>query len=348
MGLTTTCIGAYPKPSYLALPDWFDDLDTRDPTGGWLAAMQALGEEAEVMLDRATREAVQDQVNAGIDIPTDGEVGRENYIHYHCRHLDQIDFNNLTECAVRNGNYSARLPTVRGPVRVAQRFLARDWRRAQQHTDRPVKITMPGPLTVADTLADTFYRDPAALGKDIAIALNSEVHDLARAGCRHIQIDEPLFARYPNRALDYGIENLERAFHDCPAEVTRTVHICCGYPDKIDREDYPKAPCDSYEQLANTIDESSIMAVSLEDAHRHNDLRLLEKFSRTTVLLGVVAIASSRIEPVDEIRERLGQALNHIDPNRLMAAPDCGLGILGRQRAREKLRNLCQAARSLP
>ena len=310
--------------------------------------MRALGAEAEVMLDRATRDAVQDQVDAGIDIPTDGEVGRENYIHYHCRHLDQIDFENLTEQPVRSGNYTARLPTVRGPVRVAQKFLVRDWRRAQQHTDRPVKITMPGPLTVADTLADTFYQDPAALGKDIAIALNCEVHDLARAGCRHIQIDEPLFARYPERALDYGIENLERAFHDCPAEVTRTVHICCGYPDKIDREDYPKAPRDSYAQLADTIDDSSIMAVSLEDAHRHNDLKLLEKFSRTTVLLGVVAIASSRIETVEEIRERLHLALNHIESNRLVAAPDCGLGILGRQRALAKLRNLCQAAHSLP
>jgi 5-methyltetrahydropteroyltriglutamate--homocysteine methyltransferase len=275
-------------------------------------------------------------------------VGRENYIHYHCRHLDQIDFENLTEQPVRSGNYTARLPTVRGPVRVAQKFLVRDWRRAQQHTDRPVKITMPGPLTVADTLADTFYQDPAALGKDIAIALNCEVHDLARAGCRHIQIDEPLFARYPGRALDYGIENLERAFHDCPAEVTRTVHICCGYPDKIDREDYPKAPRDSYAQLADTIDESSVMAVSLEDAHRHNDLKLLEKFSRTTVLLGVVAIASSRIETVEEIRERLRLALNHIEPNRLVAAPDCGLGILGRQRALAKLRNLSLAAHSLP
>ena len=119
-------------------------------------------------------------------------------------------------------------------------------------------------------------------------------------------------------------------------------------PDKIDREDYPKAPLDSYDRLACALDESSIMAVSLEDAHRHNDLKLLEKFSRTTVLLGVVAIASSRIETVEEIRERLRLAMNHIEPNRLLAAPDCGLGILGRQRSLAKLRHLCQAAHSLP
>ena len=130
--------------------------------------------------------------------------------------------------------------------------------------------------------------------------------------------------------------------------MTRTVHVCCGYPDKIDREDYPKAPLDSYDRLAQAIDESSIMAVSLEDAHRPNDLKLLEKFSRTTVLLGVVAIARSRVESVEEIRERLLLALNHTEPGRLMAAPDCGLGILGRERAMAKLTNLCQAARSLP
>ncbi|MEC9092348.1 MAG: cobalamin-independent methionine synthase II family protein [Planctomycetota bacterium] len=344
----TTCIGAYPKPDYLCLPDWFDDLDKPDPTRGWREALDALGEEAESLLDRATHDVVQDQVNAGIDIPTDGEVGRENYIHYHCRHLENIDFQNLTQRPLRNGNYAARLPTVRGPLRPRELFLRRDWKRAQKHTEKPVKITMPGPLTMTDTLADGFYPDSVSLGKDIASALNQEVRDLANAGCRHIQIDEPLFARHPLRALDYGIENLERAFEGCPAEVTRTVHICCGYPDKIDRDDYPKAPLDSYERLAAALDESSIMAVSLEDAHRPNDLTLLEKFSRTTVLLGVVAIAKSRVETVEEIRSRLQLALNHIEPHRLMVAPDCGLGILGRTRSVKKLRNLCQAARSLP
>ncbi|NKC14529.1 MAG: 5-methyltetrahydropteroyltriglutamate--homocysteine methyltransferase [Gammaproteobacteria bacterium] len=343
MKLLSTTIGAYPKPSYLTLPDWFDDLDTTTPTKGWLEALEAMGNAAADIVYRATHEAVHDQVNAGIDIPTDGEIARENYVHYHCRHLHGIDFGELTERSVRTGNYTSFLPTVRGPISARGLFLADDWKRAQAATSRPVKMTMPGPLTVADTVADAHYGDMDAFGRDLAAALNKEVHALADAGCQHIQIDEPLFARYPERALDYGLENLERAFHKCPKNVTRTVHICCGYPNRIDAEHYPKAPLDSYWKIAKSIDESTIMAVSLEDAHRYNDLALLEQFEKTTIILGVVAIAKSRVEPVEEIRWRLQEALEHIDSHRLIAAPDCGLGILGRDLARTKLRHLCQA-----
>ncbi|MEC7416870.1 MAG: 5-methyltetrahydropteroyltriglutamate--homocysteine methyltransferase [SAR324 cluster bacterium] len=348
MSLRTTTIGAYPKPDYVKLPDWFDDLDSPDPTAGWAEALNALGDDAGAILERGTHEAVLDQVNAGIDIPTDGEIARENYIHYHCRHLEGIDFEQLSEKALRTGNYLARLPTVRGPLQPRDLFLADDWKRAQQATDRPVKITMPGPLTVGDTIVDDYYGDLKTLGKAVAEALNQEVLSLAEAGCRHIQIDEPLFARYPERALEFGVENLERAFHGCPEGVMRTAHMCCGYPDRIDREDYPKAPLDSYVRIADAMEESSVMAISLEDAHRHNDLNLLDRYKTTTIILGVVAIAKSRVEPVEEIRERLKAALEHIDAERLIAAPDCGLGILGRDLALKKLRNLSEAAHSLP
>ncbi len=348
MSLRTTTIGAYPKPDYVKLPDWFDDLDSPDPTAGWAEALNALGDDAGAILERGTHEAVLDQVNAGIDIPTDGEIARENYIHYHCRHLEGIDFEQLSEKALRTGNYLARLPTVRGPLQPRDLFLADDWKRAQQATDRPVKITMPGPLTVGDTIVDDYYGDLKTLGKAVAEALNQEVLSLAEAGCRHIQIDEPLFARYPERALEFGVENLERAFHGCPEGVMRTAHMCCGYPDRIDREDYPKAPLDSYVRIADAMEESSVMAISLEDAHRHNDLNLLDHYKTTTIILGVVAIAKSRVEPVEEIRERLKAALEHIDAERLIAAPDCGLGILGRDLALKKLRNLSEAAHSLP
>ena len=350
MPIVTTTIGAYPKPEYVRLPDWFtcpQGPDTPDPTQGWAAAMAALGDDAESIIARGVSEAIGDQDGAGIDIPTDGEIAREDYIHYHCRHIDGVSFERLEEKAVRNGAHRARLPTILRPVRAGAPFLAADYRRAQSCTDRAVKITMPGPMTISDTTVDLHYDDPRALGRDLAAALNREVLALADAGCRHIQIDEPLFARRPDAALEYGFEHLERAFQGCPEHVTRTVHMCCGYPDRLDRPDYPKADPGSYLRLADAIEETTIDAISIEDAHRPNDLSLLERFRRTTVILGVVAIAKSRIERTEEIAERLGVALGHIDSHRLIAAPDCGLGLLGRNLARSKLANLCRAARAV-
>ena len=347
MALTTTCIGAWPKPACVALPDWFggtEGPDTADPTARWADAFAALGDETEAVLARGVAEAIADQVEAGIDVPTDGEIPRENYIHYHCRHLDGFDFARLGEKALRGGTYRARLPTVVGPVRAREPFLVHDWRRAQRCTERAVKLTMPGPMTVADTNVDRFYGDPKALGAAIADALNVEVLALATAGCRHVQIDEPLFARRPDDALAFGFEHLERAFHGCPPNVVRTVHMCCGYPDALDREDYPKADPGAYARLADAIEASSIDAVSLEAAHRPIDLAVLERLPTTRVVLGVVAIAKRRVETVEEIERQLRRALDHVDADRLVAAPDCGLGLLGRDRAVAKLRNLCAAA----
>ena len=350
MPLTTTCIGAYPKPDYVKLPDWFtvpEGCDTSDPTGLWEQAMADLGPDAPEIIARGVAQAIADQIACGVDIPTDGEISRENYIHYHCRHLNGFDFAHLTRRAVRGGTYEAALPTIVGPVSARDLFLVDDWKRAQANCKRAVKITMPGPMTISDTNVDAFYHDPKKLGADIADALNREVRALADAGCVHIQIDEPLFARKPDAALDYGFENLERAFHKCPQSSQRTVHMCCGYPDRIDRDDYPKADPDSYMQIADAIEDSSIDAVSFEDAHRHNDLALLERLATTKVIFGVVTIARSHVETVDEIRERLRAALGHIDSERLVAAPDCGLGLLGRDLAMQKLTNMCEAARSL-
>ncbi len=350
MGLTTTCIGAYPKPEIVKLPDWFtiaDGPDSADPTKQWAQAMDDLGPEATEIINRGIGEAIADQVECGIDIPTDGEIVRENYIHYHCRHLNGFDFTHLTKKQVRGGNYAANLPSIVGPVSLKQSYIVSDWKNAQTFTNRSVKITMPGPMTVADTNADNFYNDPKKLGSDLADALNKEVLALADAGCIHIQIDEPVFARQPQNALDFGFENLEKAFHGCPDHVVRTVHMCCGYPDRLDHPDYPKADQQAYHQIADAVEYSSIDAVSFEDAHRHNDLRLLEQFETTSVIFGAVAIAKSRVETVEEIRDRLKQALQHIDAHRLIAAPDCGLGLLGREIAMAKLRNLSEAAGSL-
>ena len=346
--MKTTTIGAYPKPDYLDLPDWFrKGTGTADPTIGFLEAVNALGEEAEELFRRAARDVIRDQEAAGIDVVTDGEVRRENYMLYHARHLAGIDYRKLTGRWHRANAFFSHVPTIVGPISATGLFLVHDWRVAQSFTPHPVKCTVPGPFTLTDTLGDEHYGDPEQACRALSGAINSEVLALAEAGCRHIQIDEPAFVRMVPDALNWGIECLERAFHGCPDEVTRVVHICCSYPEYLDQPDPPKGPSEAYKELADALEDAEIDAVSIEDAHRPNDLGLLERFAQTTVILGVIDIANSSVEPVDEIRARLESALRHIDPARLMAAPDCGLGVLGGELARKKLRNMCEAARTL-
>jgi len=351
MPLPTTTIGAYPKPDYLPFRDWFTVDHGMTDAGGevtrnYTKAMAAADAETEALFDRATQEAVADQMAAGIDIPTDGEQRRENYIHYHCRHLTGFDFENLTARVLRDGAYEAELPTIRGKIAPkGQHFLPADYKSAQDHADRQVKLTVPGPLTIMDTCVDAHYEDRAALARDLGDALNHEIRALADAGCTYIQLDEPLFARNVDEALEFGIDGLDRCFHKVPADVTRVMHMCCGYPNHLDDTEYHKADPGSYFRLADGIDQSSIHQVSIEDAHRHNDLSLLERFANSSVIFGAVAIAQSDVEPVEAIVDRLRLALNHIDKDRLIAAPDCGLGLLGRDLARAKLAQLCEAAK---
>ena len=348
MALPTTCIGVYPKPACLPKFDWFQTepgTDAAYSTAHYEGALAGMGADAESLFARAAREVIADQADAGVDVVTDGEVRRENYVHYHCRHLQGVDFANLVEQDARGGGFRTLLPCIRDAVAAGEPFLPHDWRVAQSLSDRPVKTTIPGPLTIGDTVADAYYYDARARGEALASAINREVLALAAAGCRHIQIDEPVFARRVPDALAFGLEHLERCFHGAPAGVVRTLHICCGYPGRLDNEDYPKAPVSAYGDLAEAIDRSSVDAVSIEDAHRPNDLALLERFRSTTVILGVVAIARSRVETVEEIRDRLRAAQAYIDPARLAAAPDCGLGLLSRDQARAKLAAMCAAAR---
>jgi len=348
--MLTTTIGAYPKPAEVPVRDWFQmagGTDTPEPTAGYAETVRQYGDRLQAILDRATTLVVREQVELGIDIPTDGEVRRENYIHYHCRHLHGIDFARLSEREMR-GHYQALLPTIVGPIAAGPPFLVRDWEVAQSATRKPVKMTVPGPLTIGDSLADEHYQgDARARGAALADALNVEIRRLADTGCPVIQVDEPVMARKVPDALAFGAEHLERCFHKVPPSTERVVHVCCGYPDVLDAEDYPKAPKEAYLELAGVLDEIAIDAISIEDAHRPNDLALLERFARRKVILGVIAIGRRRIEEVEEVRDRLRAALGHIDARRLLAAPDCGLGLLGRDLARAKLAVLAEAAHDL-
>ncbi|MEM7206897.1 MAG: cobalamin-independent methionine synthase II family protein [Pseudomonadota bacterium] len=351
--IKTTCIGAYPKPEYTPVIDWFDYQGGMVSEGGevtrrYTESMANADDEIEALLVRATQEAIEDQVSCGVDIPTDGEQRRENYIHYHCRHLTGVDFVNLTKRVLRDGAYEAELPTINGRIEPrGDHFLDSDFRIAQSFCEQPVKITVPGPVTIMDTTANVHYDSMRDLAFDLADAINYEVRALADAGCQYIQVDEPLFARNVERAMDFGVECLDRCFDGVPDHVTRVMHMCCGYPDKLDSVDYHKADRKCYFDLAAAVDKSSVDQISIEDAHRYNDLSLLELFKQSTVIFGAMAIAKSGVESVDGISSRLKAALDYIDRDRFVVAPDCGLGFLGRDLAMTKLRNMCEAARSV-
>lgn len=345
--LLTTAIGAFPKPDYVPLADWYSvrEVSRARPTATYEEFLADRNNDVHALFDRATREVVRDQISAGIDVPTDGEIRREHYVYYHCRQIAGIDFQNLTAKTMRSGSWRADVPTITGPLSARAPFLAQDWRTAQAGADRPVKITVPGPMTIIDSTADVFYGDPAKLAAALADVINVEIRRLAVAGCQWIQVDEPVLARLPEMAVEFGIDTLARCFHGVPSTTNRVVHICCGYPAELDMEDYPKADAETYFSLADGLEQASIDVVSFEDAHRNNDLALLERFATTKIIWGVVDIANSRIEPVDDIVARLTATLDHIDANRLIAGPDCGLVMLGRDRALDKLRNLATAAK---
>ena len=293
----------------------------------------------------AAKEIIDLQVNAGIAIPTDGEVRRENYIHYHCRHLDGYDFKCLEHRILRDGAYETSLPAIRRPGKHGGRgYAAHDYTVSQNVSQAPVEFTLPGPLTIMDTTADCFYNDRPRLNREPADTVNKEILALVDAGCRYIQVDEPLFARQVQDSLDFGIEGLERCFHGVPDNVTKIVHMCCGYPDHLDDEAYKKADPDSYHRLARHVDAIGIDQVSIEDAHCCNDLTLLESFENVSIIFGSVSVARSRVETVDSVEGRIRSALNYIDRERLIIAPDCGLGLLPTELAVAKLKVMCAAA----
>ena len=226
--------------------------------------------------------------------------------------------------------------------------MVHDWIEAQKLSSRPVKVTLPGPMTITDTIANEYYTSNKQLCEDLAQAINIEIKRLVDVGCKYIQVDEPLFARKPKQAIEYGISNLEKCFDSISSpDVEKITHICCGYPDKLDAVNYPKAPIESYNQISKLLDNSIIDCISIEDAHRYNDLTLLDKFRTKKIIIGLIKISSSVEETSQEINSRVKVLLEHIDRERLIAAPDCGLGLLPRKLAMKKLKTMVKAVKNI-
>jgi 5-methyltetrahydropteroyltriglutamate--homocysteine methyltransferase len=349
--LVTTVVGSFPKPKYLPIEDWFDatrknqGMNTSKITRLYTDYSKNQNPNDEKLFIKAAKEIINLQLDAGIMIPTDGEVRRENYIHYHCRYLDGFDFDNLEFQVWRDGAYESYLPAIRNKIFHNQNsYSVHDFKASQNVSPVPIKFTLPGPLTIMDTAVDCCYFNRPKLNYDLAETINKEILALVDAGCSFIQVDEPLFARQVDDALSFGMEGIDRCFHKVPSNVTKILHLCCGYPDHLDDVNYKKADPESYFILANHIDQLPVNQISIEDAHCCNDLNLLEHFKNSTVILGSIAIAKSQIEKIDDIENRIRQALEHIDKNRLVIAPDCGLGLLNSNLAVAKLKVMCEAA----
>lgn len=336
--LTTTVIGSWPKPTWLSESGWAIDRWDIDRT--W----KFEGEQLRRKQDEGTEWALREQEATGVDIVSDGEERRDNYICYHCRHLDGFDFEQRVRKTVKAGAYDLAVPTVTGPVASRQVFLPADYQFVRDRTDRPVKMTLPGPMTIIDLAKDEYYGDEVVLAMDLAAAIRVEVEALALVGCDIVQFDEPAFVRYPEKVFEYGLRALEGCF-DGITGITTVVHICCGAPS--DLEGQPKANAEYYASIASALAISKIDQISIEGAHRPLDLEVLQKFGKKDIIFGLVDIGERCVETVEEIENRVRGVLNHVEPDRLLLGPDCGMIYLDPEVAKAKLTNLVSAAHRL-
>jgi len=222
---------------------------------------------------------------------------------------------------------------------------------ANSYETKPqMKYTIPGPMTLVDVLSDDFYGEEKKreMIEDLISCVNKEILALVEHGCKIIQVDEPVLMRKPQDAIDYGIEDLAACFKGVPSSVTTAAHLCCGYPSYLDHEGYKKADKQLYVKLAPLLDKTGINQFSIEDAECCNDLsELLPNFKNSSVILGAVTVARSAIESEEKIKSRAEEALKHIDHERLILAPDCGLGFLSNDMINSKVENMVKVANGL-
>jgi 5-methyltetrahydropteroyltriglutamate--homocysteine methyltransferase len=330
--LPTTVVGSYPQP------DWL--VDRAVLTGRLPPRVQAkeIWRVKEPMLegaqDDATLLAIRDMERAGIDIVTDGEARRESYSNRFALALDGLDLDNPAEVIGRTGKQTT-VPRVIGPIKRRGPVEARDAAFLAANTDRMTKITLPGPFTMSRQAKDEYYGDPEAMAMAYAEAVNEEAKDLKRAGVDIIQLDEPWMEQFPDEGRQYGLKALNRALEGI--EGTTIVHVCFGYayvvPDKPHA--YSILP-----YLAGCIADQ----ISIEAAQPNLDLSVLRELPGKTILLGVLNLGSPEIETAELVASRIRKGLEHVDADRIVPAPDCGMKYLPRDRAFGKLRALAEGA----
>jgi 5-methyltetrahydropteroyltriglutamate--homocysteine methyltransferase len=325
--LRTTIAGSLPKPSWLAEPETL-----------W-AAWKLEGDALVEGKRDAVRLVVRDQERAGIDIVSDGEQTRRHFVTTFIEGLDGVDFEHRKTVRIRN-RYDASVPVVVGPVSRRRPIFVDDAAFLRSETSRAVKYTLPGPMTMVDTLSDAYYGSREKLAWAFAEILNEEARAIAAAGVDVIQFDEPAFNVYFDEVRDWGIATLERAASGLTC--TKAVHICYGYGIKanIDWKKSLGAEWRQYEQTFPRLARSAIDQVSLECAHSHVPIEKIGLHEGKDVLVGAIDVATDRVETPDEVADVIRQALRHVPAHRLFPCTNCGMVPLARDVARRKLRAL--------
>src|ERR671935_392748 len=331
--LATTIAGSLPKPSWLAEPEtlW----------APWRVAREWL-EEAQ---RDAARLALADQEAAGIDVVTDGEQSRQHFVHGFLEGLEGIDFGKRVTIGIRADRYKAEVPTVTGAIARRAPVHVDDVRWARAHTDRRLKFTIPGPMTIVDKLADEHYRDRARLALAFARVINEEARELVAAGLDVLQLDEPAFNVYMDDVAAWGIEALHRAVDGLGC--TTAVHICYGYgiPANVEWKKTLGAEWRQYERTFPLLAKSRIDQVSLECANSRVPLDLLELLRGKDVMAGVIDVATHEVETAEQVAARIREVMRHVEPARLLPCTNCGMVPLPRPIARAKLQALGAGAR---
>ncbi len=328
----TTIAGSLPKPFWLA------------ETGKLWPQWKTHGTELAEAKRDATLLALKSQEDAGIDIVTDGEQSRQHFVHGFLEAVIGIDFDHKVKMGIRDNRYEAMVPQVVAPLRLRTRAHPSDAQIARAHTRRKLKITLPGPMTIVDTVADRFYGDRRTMALAFADLLNEEARALQADGVDVIQFDEPAFNVYPKEVNDWGIAALERAAAGLTC--TTAVHICYGYGIKANI-DWKKSLGDSwrqYEHIFPALAKSSITQVSLECANSHVPMELMSLLVNKDVLVGVIDVASDTVETPEQVADVIGKALQFVPRQRLLPCTNCGMAPMGREVALRKLSALAQGA----
>ena len=331
--LQTTVVGSYPQPEWLIDRERLGDrLPPRvRATELWRVSPELL-EEAQ---DDATRIAVDDMVRAGVAVVTDGEMRRESYSNRFATALDGVDLETPGVALDRTGHENP-VPRVVGPVRRTRPVAVRDVEFLRPRTDRRIKITVPGPLTMTQQAQNDHYPDDRTLALAYADAVNEELHDLKAAGADVVQIDEPYLQARPEPARDYAVEAIDRALAGIEGDTV--LHTCFGYAHIV--HDRPTG----YPFLAE-LNECAATHVSIEAAQPRLDPEVLRDLPDKVVVLGVLDLGSEEVETAEVVAARIRGALRVVEPERLVVAPDCGMKYLPRDRAFRKLQAMVEGAR---